>query len=136
MENEQPLGGRLNRELDQLLAEQMDLEASLGKLLMIRLLLMATAFLLTSKAVGAASVQNEESIIKWNKHSATERLAYATAASQTVKDTDYCSAKKCAPLQIKTCIDEIGRPPIPPAAQNETVFDVLRICLLYMNKPR
>lgn len=79
-------------------------------------------------AVSAAEVNPNAKIASWNKHSPQEKLQYARAA------TLLCTSASCTPVDIKTCLDTISKPPIPAAARGVSIGELAVQCISILNR--
>jgi len=82
----------------------------------------------------AAQVRQNDKLPAWSKHTVAERTEFSRVAAESAQLSKSCGPNKCSAVGIRNCLDEVGKPPIPAAARNETIVDVTRMFLLMLNR--
>ena len=90
-------------------------------------LLVACGYCFIASTANAAPVNPNAPSEYWGKTPSSARFAYAKLAAAMAYDV--CPSGKCGSVEIKACMDEAVRPPMPKAIANMTIGEVAVGCI-------
>jgi hypothetical protein len=89
-------------------------------------LLVIALFSLPPTQVFAGTISSEDPASSWSLASSTERLAFSKRIER------HCMSGNCNASEIKACLDEAFRPPIPAGAKNQSIADGATACIFIL----
>ena len=81
-------------------------------------------------SVLAVQVDPNDSAEQWRKSSAADRFAYAK------KISTVCASSNCGSVEIRACMDEVVRPPVPKTVERMTIGELAVACIAMLRAQR
>lgn len=93
-----------------------------------RLLRPAIAALVSicAQSTALAALDSGDPAAKWSTASSSERRAFARQAASA------CKSSNCGDVEIKACLDEALRPPVPAAARRMSLAEAAASCIVIL----
>lgn len=83
----------------------------------------ALAVVLFDCSVVQAGVNPDAPAVRWSLASSRDRIDYARVAAT------LCQSRNCGPIQLRACMDEVVRPPVPSAVGSMTIGEIAIGCI-------
>lgn len=89
-------------------------------------ILIAVSFTLLCQSALAAPVDPNASASTWARIGSSDRAAYSQ------KVAILCQSRKCGSVEIRACMDEALKPPVPEMAKNMTIGEAAVTCVGFL----